>query len=391
MLRRARIVFLGIAGAILLALIAAHAPPARALVLRRVAETLHTSYGIDLRAGSLSYNLFTLSAELRRIQLAAVDAPNEPFGFADALAVSFGWRTLIGDVSVQRLSITSPRIDIRRHGDGTDNLPRVGGDQPNTASLRLPPIRVDDLGVSFQQPAASAAMRGVALQIASEAAGRISASIRAQSGVTMTAGERTLELESAAATVDLVDERLDIHELTASRPGGELHATGSIALRGDASTVDLTVNARSDLEPWFGESNEAGPAGRVDATARITGLLSDPAIAFETQSDSLAWADLQGTKIQARGAYKNGELSLTTVTLGIAGGTVEAHGAVVLDEARGTSRIEARWTDIDPRRIPKAASLADTISKNGTASVEWRTDGASTSPTIEVDATTGIV
>ena len=389
---RLRLVLVGAAAAILLALLAAHAPTVRARVLRRVVEAVRTSYGIDLRAGSLSYNLLTLSAELRGLQLAAVGTPNEPFAVADSLAISFEASTVIGNVGVRRLSIASPRIDVRRHGDGTDNLPRVGGGQSTSAGLRLPPVRVDALDVSFQQPSASAAMHGAALQIVSTEAGRISATLEARRGVIVNAGNRTIDLASAALAIDLDGERLDIRDLTASRPGGALHASGSIALRGGASTVDLAVTAASEIQSWWAPSNgEAGPVGRVDATARVTGMLSEPTITFESSSTSIAWGDIQSSAIQARGGYRNGEVALKTVTLGIAGGTVQAHGAVVLDDGRGASRIEARWADIDPRRIPGAASLAGTISQNGTAVVEWRPDAASASARVDVAATTGVL
>jgi outer membrane protein assembly factor BamA len=382
----------GTAATILLALLAAHAPPVRALILRRVAEAVRTSYGIDLRAASLSYNLLTLSAQLQRIQVAAVGTSDEPFGVADALAISFGWRTLMGDVSVRRLSITSPRIDIRRQQDGSHNLPRVSGGQSNTAGMTLPPIRVDDLGVSFLQPSASATMYGATLQVASEGAGRIAATITARKGMTLSLNDRTIAVASATAAVDLTDDRLDIRELMVSRSDTELHATGSIALRGNQSTVDLTLKAWSELKAWWASSkDEAGPVGRVDATARVTGVLSDPTMRFETSSDSITWGDIESRGIQARGGYKQGVLSLDTITLAIADGTVEAHGAVAVDDTHGTGRIEARWVDIDLRRIPSAASLAGRISKNGSAIVEWRADGASASPRVDVAATTGVI
>ena len=117
------------AGALLVALVALHAAPVRALVLRHVAAAVRTSYGIDVRAGSLSYNVLTLSAELRGVELASVDTPSEPFAAADALGVTFGARILIGDVTLQRISLAAPSINIRRHDDGTDNLPRVSGAQ----------------------------------------------------------------------------------------------------------------------------------------------------------------------------------------------------------------------------------------------------------------------
>src|SRR5436190_17286010 len=111
------------AGTLLLALVAVHAGPVRALVLRHLAAAIRTSYGIDLRARSLSYNALTLSAELHGVELASVDTPSEPFATADALGVTLGARTLMGDVTLQRMSLAAPRLDIRRHQDGTDNVP----------------------------------------------------------------------------------------------------------------------------------------------------------------------------------------------------------------------------------------------------------------------------
>ena len=67
-----------------------------ALVLRRVAEALRKSYGVDLRAGSLAYNLLTLRQSARGVQLAAVHTPAEPFVPRRMPAVSFGVRMLMG-------------------------------------------------------------------------------------------------------------------------------------------------------------------------------------------------------------------------------------------------------------------------------------------------------
>src|SRR4029453_18734090 len=112
MFRKTRLVFIGAAAGVLLALLAVHAPPARALVLRRVVEAARSSFGIELNAESLSYNLLTLSAALQGVQLATSQTPDAPFAAADALAISFGPRTLIGyvvsgfsrtDISVTRL------------------------------------------------------------------------------------------------------------------------------------------------------------------------------------------------------------------------------------------------------------------------------------------------
>ena len=50
-----------------------------------------------------------------------------------------------------------------------------------------------------------------------------------------------------------------------------------------------------------------------------------------------------------------------------------------------------RWSNVDARQIPGGAGLAERISKNGTAVVEWRGEGPSASPRFDVSAATGIV
>ena len=171
-----------------------------------------------------------------------------------------------------------------------------------------------------------------------------------------------------------------------------MRANGRIAFRGEASTVDVSVSGSSEIESWWAKfSDEAGPVGHVEATAHVTGLLSEPTITFETNGRSLAWSDVQVSPIRTTGGYGAGQLSLNTLTLGIAGGTVEGHGTIAVDDARRRSRIEARWADIDARQIPGAARLAGALSKSGTAIVEWRGEGPSGSPRFDVRATTGVV
>ena len=78
----------------------------------------------------------------------------------------------------------------------------------------------------------------------------------------MTFGDRTIDAESVAGEFDLQGERLDIRELTASRPGTALRANGSITFRDSATTVDVTVSGSSEIESWLANlSDEAGVVG----------------------------------------------------------------------------------------------------------------------------------
>jgi outer membrane protein assembly factor BamA len=395
MRRRGRFVVISVSAALLCALVAAHTPPFRAAVLRRLVQSISTSYGIELRAEALSYNLLTLSAELRGVQLAATATPAEPFAAADALGLSFGARSLLGNIRVRRLSIASPRIDIRRRADGADNLPRPSGSRTKS-SLPLPPIRVDSLDVAFRQPSASASIRGAVLRLTSPEPGRLSAALEASHGATMTVAGRTIALGAIAVTADVEGGRLDIRELTVSRPGGTLHASGSIALRDGTKTVDVSVSGSSELASWRTETDEdagpVGPLGRVAVTARVTGPLSEPSVLFEASTGPLLWSTLRADFVRARGRYRAGELSLDTATLGgIAGGTIEAHGTIVPGDVSRSSRIEARWAGIDVRDLPGGDRLSGILSGNGAAAVEWRADASSSFRRFEVTATTGVI
>lgn len=80
------------------------------------------------RAASLTYNVLTLSAELRDVSVAAADTPDEPLGAAASIGVGFGGGALLFRPDVRQLSLTSPRVAIRESPDGSDNLPSIGGD-----------------------------------------------------------------------------------------------------------------------------------------------------------------------------------------------------------------------------------------------------------------------
>ena len=256
----------------------------------------------------------------------------------------------------------------------------------------LPPIVIDDLDVSFQQPDISAVINGASVQLTSAESGKVSAAIDVQRGLRMTVGDRTIDVETVAGAFDIEGQQLDIRDLTAARPGTTLRANGGVAFRGEASTVDVSVSGSSEIESWWAEfSDEAGPVGHVEGTAHVTGLLSEPTITFETNGRSLAWSDVHVSTVRTTGGYASGQLSLNTFILDIADGTVEGHGTIAVDDTRRPSRIEARWAEIDARQIPGTGRFAGALSKSGTAIVEWRREAPSTSPLFGISATTGIV
>ncbi|HEX7282585.1 MAG TPA: translocation/assembly module TamB domain-containing protein, partial [Vicinamibacterales bacterium] len=390
-LRKTRVLIAAAAVMLLTALVALQTAPVREYVLRRVIEVVRASYGIEVRSGSLSYNVLTLSAQLRGVELASVDTPSAPFATADTLGVTFGARTLIGDVQLRRVSLVAPRISIARYEDGTDNLPRVSGGVSNGNSFALPPIAVDDLGVSFRHPAMSASIQGASVRLISAERGKITASIAAHAGLRMTIGDRTIDMESAAGEFDFEGQRLVIREVTASRPGTLLRARGSVSFREDPARVDVTVSGSSEIESWTANHREkASAVGHVEATAHVTGPVSEPTITFEADGRTIEWSNVKVGTMRASGTYNGGQLSLNTFTMNVAGGTVDGHGTISVDDPRRQSRVEVRWADVDAGQIPSIAALAGRLSKSGSTIVEWRSEKRAP-PRFNIRATTGLV
>jgi hypothetical protein len=87
----------------------------------------------------------------------------------------------------------------------------------------------------------------------------------------------------------------------------------------------MSPSAVPEIESWLANVNdEASVAGHVEATAHVTGPVSEPR--FRDQRRSIAWSNVQVSTIRATGGYGAGQLSLNALTLGVAGGTVEGHG-----------------------------------------------------------------
>ena len=190
----------------------------------------------------------------------------------------------------------------------------------------------------------------------------------------MTVGDRTIDVETVAGTFDIEGQQLDIRDLAAARPGTTLRANGGVALRGEASTVDISVSGSSEIESWWAAfSDEAGPVGHVEGTAHVTGLLSEPTITFETNGRSLAWSDVHVSTVRTTGGYGSGQLSLNTLALDIADGTVEGHGTIAVDDTRvrvasrrgGQKSMHARFQG--PASSRKRSRRAARRSSNGAA------------------------
>jgi outer membrane protein assembly factor BamA/autotransporter translocation and assembly factor TamB len=122
---------------VVLILLGLHTPPAKRYVLARVQQYL-AKQNIDLRAGALNYNLFTLSASIDRVIVRATQFPDSPpfaqVGHAD---VSLSLVDLIrGSYVVRTGNIADVDIDLVVEEDGRSNIPGPPQTSPPQSSTK---------------------------------------------------------------------------------------------------------------------------------------------------------------------------------------------------------------------------------------------------------------
>ena len=156
-----------LAAAVLLAVLV-HAPFVRAAALRYAVRTIEEQYDLHLDASRLDYNLAALRIGLADLRVSALDARDEPFVTADYLSVTLPWRTVLGYVAFNDISIANGRVFVRRREDGTSNLPAAseasGAEPPalRVEQLNIPQLAVD---VRDEQAAMFLWMPSIALRL----------------------------------------------------------------------------------------------------------------------------------------------------------------------------------------------------------------------------------
>ncbi len=388
---RLRRLLVGVAGILVLAIVVAHTAPVRGLVLRRVAAVLRTSAAVELRAASLSYNVFTLSAELRDVELAATHTPDEPFGSAAAIGVRFGSGIFRGQLDIRRLSLTSPRVVVHETEVGTGNLPNIPSDS-NRGSLALPDLHAVDLELLLELRTTTIAMQGVTATF-STVSGKTVGTIEATKGIRIVVDGQTHDLGAAAAELTLDGSTLSIGNLTAKGPGLSLTANGTLTLGDSETMMDVILNGSTDLSSWpIVEQDRVAPSGQVDLHARLTGTIADPQVSFDANGRALAWESVDVAAARAAGRYDDGAIELDSFTADLANGKVQGRGKIALGTS-GESHLKASWSNLDARQLLGASNqIARIVAPSGSAELRWRPSGdAGTLRRFELAATTGVV
>lgn len=343
----------------------AHTPPVRAFALRAITTYLR-DLGVDVRAEAFRYNLLSLTAELTRVEVAAVATPADPVFAAQRIVIDLPWRSVFGrEPVVQAIEMSGAHVAIHRRTDGSFNLPVMTGAE-DAAPAFAGPFNLERLVIIDLTGMYSDEVRDVDVEVAGfglalesppgrlpMATGRFSA----DGGVRVRVGEHATAIRRLDGALAFDGATLALDDVVAEAPEGSVRAKGRLDLLTAQPAIDVALEGDVSLEDatrWVA-SGEV-PRGRIRFSGRAFGMRGDPQIALDASGDGLAWRHVEGVSLRLSGGGGSSAVTLDSLVLRAAAGTVEGRGTARLGAHGafdgGAATIE--WRDVDPGLVMTA-------------------------------------
>jgi outer membrane protein assembly factor BamA len=322
--RRLRLLLVGLALALLVALAALHALPVRQWARRqaesRFARVLHGRVEID----ALDYNLLTLRVRARGVRLSGPAAGSRPYFEADRADIDLPWRGL-RRVRIESLRLGPARLRIGELREYLAGRPTSTG--PGLERLEIGQLsaeRLDILNGDSNWPVAIDLPRLVLDGVGTEP-GTAGGTVQASGAGRIRIGTTDIPVERVQGGIGLDGQAVRLAQVRLGGPDVDLRLSGEIRLMGPGTGYTLDADLGADAG-WMGRFAPELPAlsGRLSGTAQVTGPLGEPRVAFQAEGPSLTldgrpaslavsgrWADDRWVFDDARLVSRGGRATLT--------------------------------------------------------------------------------
>ncbi|MGE3276520.1 MAG: translocation/assembly module TamB domain-containing protein [Vicinamibacterales bacterium] len=347
-------------------LLVLHLPVVRSRIFDRAQRELESRFGLDLQAGSFSYNLLTLGVTLRDVRLGAESLPDQPFLEADLVEAHFPWSVVTGRFVISGITVANGHLTFVRDEEGRLNLPRREGPEspPRDTPFRLNLQGVDlrNLDFTYRDPEASLAItaRGIRADLEYHLIRvfeGVSGAFGIDRGVTVQVGDRTLRAAPIDARLAFDGSDVSLQDVSLRTDEATLAINGRILHVFDSPAFDLSLDGTTDV----GEAIRWAPdlPMAIDGTLPVSGSLTGPVSEFQLALDldggNLTVGDERGLSVRGpvrltSDAVSSDRLTITTTTGGAITATLSQPFG---DETSAT--YAAEWTSLDPRAIYRMA------------------------------------
>jgi outer membrane protein assembly factor BamA len=369
-------VLAGVTLALLAALAAAHAPPARAWARARAEAWLADVLDGRVRIDALDYNLITLKVRARGVRLAGPSAAAAPYFEADRVEVALPWRGL-RRVRLDALALGHARLRVGELRAYLAGRPKSAG--PGLQRLEIGHLAVERLDVlngDSDWPVA-VDLPHLSLDALLPAPGGASAKVRAQGRGRVVLAGTEVPVDAVNGTLGFDGQQVRLANLRLDGPDLGLWLSGVIRLLGPDSGYALDARIEAGAG-WVARFAPELPSldGRLAGTATVTGPLGAPRLAFAAHGPALT-LDGVPAAVSLSGRWEDDQWSFDEARLETRGGTVALAGRLPSDSAPGDGTLTwsglpvdvlARWAGWEVGRLAGVSA--------GTASIEgWAAGG----------------
>ena len=349
-----------------------------------VFATLEANWGIVGHAGQVGLNPVTLVVRVRDLTLAAAGAEEQPFLTAEAVTVDLSWSAVFGAPTIDLLEVVGPVLSVRQTADGTSNLPVFPPTGPSAdprgEPLRLGVVTVHRAAVSWINDARALRVMvdpiELELRPSDDDRAQTTGLLTLSTPTRITWGARETAIDPLSARLTLDSATLAVRDLVMRAPEAQLAIDGQAALSASGTMLGFEYGLDLDVAQvaaWLG----GAPAMR--GTLRIAGWLDGPSaapvVSARLESDLIGWNELEVREVTASAVVTGGQVAIDALHAGLAGGTVEGEGAVMLTGDGTRGEVTLSWADLDAGRLAAAVwptrPLSIASSLTGTVDAVW--------------------
>jgi len=370
-----------------------HSTRVRARALTWLATYLEQRYAVSARASRLEFNLLTLRAELRDVEVADRQRMEDPFLSAQAIGIDLPWSMLWNGVStIDYLELENLRIQLVRAGDGTWNLPappaRERVDAPAPVYIHRLIARNATVTIDDRLNHWGLDLRGLDLDLRPSArgiSGDLSVRLDGPSGSARVRHRgSTTSLTELGGTVSFDGSRVAIANGRARAPEGDVTVAASIGVLVPEPDIDASYQIHlrlESIERWIGqataerENGVAGVRGTLQVSGRAIGPLNSLAIDLNADGRDISWSTLNGISLRVRSHITSETMVIEEAVLGVADGSATARGTIALG-GTAQSGVSLTWRNLDALEIVRAAAPTSAVAPlaliDGRLDAQWQ-------------------
>ncbi len=352
----------------------AHLPPVRQFVLDSGREQLLDSQ-VDFRGEGLEYNLLTLTASIRNVEIRSKQRPDlAPLFSADRVSVDVRWRGLAsGSLIVEKATVEGARIQVEFDDQGS-NVPETSTEASGAGPQENLPIIIESLEVFGPQiryaDSTTPAELGFAdwrLRVEGNPENgehRISFNVDGEGGASLAGDE--LPLSEVEAVLLLAANRVGIERAAMALGDLAIEADGEIRELADA-VYDIALRVSGPVEEiaaWAG--HEAPVLGDLKVDSRVRGRFDELEVSATVAGESFSYGQFRNANFTSELAWNGATNHIEVASFDVRGGFGRVSGSAALG---ADSEVDVRLRGFDLAAASRQLGAPAVVASRATGSV----------------------